>query len=269
MADAQRGGAGRIAGTSIGDRRASLPRTGSSTALMASHRRRQDGSDRIPGPVGGHQDRHLLMDRPRFIALPPRLRLSSADRQGLALFRPLPDPRALVAEQHEGFFRLDDAGQGRIGGFGVKKAMAPPESGADRHATAFGRGDNRIALAQRPAELEPALLLPQPGQRVPVSALKLLPHFLQRNRRTPFAAPQPTDAPSPQCGTGAHRPGSPRLPPLPPRAAFAPPHLLKVKALSAVRSSTSQATPESPGSIKTSIRTRLIYRAIPSYAVAL
>src|SRR5271167_867418 len=43
--------------------------------------------------------------------------------------------------------------------------MAPPESGADRHATAFGRGDNRIALAQRQAELEPALLLPQPGQR--------------------------------------------------------------------------------------------------------
>ncbi len=97
--------------------------------------------------------------------------------KGLALFRPLPDPRALVAEQNEGFVGLDDAGQGRIGRFGGKKAMATPESGADRHATAFGRGDNRIALAQRPAELEPALLLPQPGQRgagQPVEALAAL-----------------------------------------------------------------------------------------------
>src|SRR4029450_12750822 len=35
----------------------------------------------------------------------------------------------------------------------------------DRHATPLGRGDHRLALAQRPAEVEPALLLPQPGQR--------------------------------------------------------------------------------------------------------
>ena len=39
--------------------------------------------------------------------------------------------------------------------------------------------------------------------------LRRNPHFLQRNRRTPFAAPQPTDAPSPQCG---HRRSSPGLP---------------------------------------------------------
>src|SRR3954452_6036187 len=32
-------------------------------------------------------------------------------------------------------------------------------------ARALGRGDHRLALAQRPAEVEPALLLPQPGQR--------------------------------------------------------------------------------------------------------
>src|SRR3954469_17482217 len=32
-------------------------------------------------------------------------------------------------------------------------------------ATPLGRGDYRLALAQRPAEVEPALLLPQPGQR--------------------------------------------------------------------------------------------------------
>ena len=43
--------------------------------------------------------------------------------------------------------------------------MAPAKRGADRHATPLGRGDHRLALAQRPAEVEPALLLPQPGQR--------------------------------------------------------------------------------------------------------
>ena len=43
--------------------------------------------------------------------------------------------------------------------------MAPAKRGADRHATPLGRGDHRLAFAQRPAEVEPALLLPQPGQR--------------------------------------------------------------------------------------------------------
>ena len=43
--------------------------------------------------------------------------------------------------------------------------MAPAKGGADRHATPLGRGDHRLALAQRLAEVEPALLLPQPGQR--------------------------------------------------------------------------------------------------------
>jgi len=43
--------------------------------------------------------------------------------------------------------------------------VAPAKGGADRHATPLGRGDHRLAFAQRPAEVEPALLLPQPGQR--------------------------------------------------------------------------------------------------------
>src|SRR5271167_4349498 len=70
-----------------------------------------------------------------------------------------------------------------------------------------------------------------PASGAPVSALKLLPHFLQRNRRTPFAAPQPTAAPSPQCG---HRRSSPRLPSIAAvTAARRSPrqHLLKLKAL--------------------------------------
>ena len=168
MADAQRGGAGRIAGTSIGDQQGVLAEDRFQHCLDGiGTDGGQDASDGIPGPVGGHQDRHLLMGQAALHRLAATLAGFAIRRigKGLALFRPLPDPRALVAEQHEGFVGLDDAGQGRIGRFGGKKAMAPPESGADRHATAFGRGDNRIALTQRPAELEPALLLPQPGQR--------------------------------------------------------------------------------------------------------
>ena len=43
--------------------------------------------------------------------------------------------------------------------------MAPAEGRADRHAAALGGGGHRVALAQRPAEVEPAFLLAQPGQR--------------------------------------------------------------------------------------------------------
>jgi hypothetical protein len=42
---------------------------------------------------------------------------------------------------------------------------------------------------------------------VPVSALKLLPHPLHRNRRSPSAWPQPTDAPWPQRGQRRSSPG--------------------------------------------------------------
>src|SRR4051812_29328584 len=98
----------------------------------------------------------------------------------LALFGAFPGAGALIAEQHEGFIGLDDAGQDRTGRRGGEKAVAPAKGGAERHATPLGRGDHRLALAQRPAEVEPALLLPQPGQwragqRVEASAASLAP----------------------------------------------------------------------------------------------
>src|SRR5208282_4503100 len=129
--------------------------------------------------------------------------------KGLALFRPLPDPRALEAEQHEGFVGLDDAGQVGSAGLAVRKRWrqrkavltATPQRSAE--ATTVSP-----SLSDRPNSSQRSFFR-NPASGVPVSALKLLPHFLQRNRRTPFAAPQPTDPPSPQCG---HRRSSPRLP---------------------------------------------------------
>ena len=72
MADAQRGGAGRIAGASIGDQQGVLAED------RLQHRLDgvgtdggQDGSDRIPDRERARQDRHLLMGqaaRHRFAA---------------------------------------------------------------------------------------------------------------------------------------------------------------------------------------------------------
>src|SRR5271165_6290445 len=90
MADAQRGGAGRIAGTSIGDQQGVLAED------RLQHRLDgigtdggQDGSDGIPGPVGGHQDRHLLMRQAALHRLAATLAGFAILRigTGLALFR--------------------------------------------------------------------------------------------------------------------------------------------------------------------------------------
>src|SRR3954454_5596663 len=128
---------------------------------------RQDGADDRAASVGRHQDRHLLMRQAplRGLAAAPAGLAIRRFGSGLALFRALPGPGALIAEQHEGFIGLDNAGQDRAGRRGSEKAVAPAKGGAERHATALGRGDHRLAFAQRPAEVEPALLLPQPGQR--------------------------------------------------------------------------------------------------------
>src|SRR3954470_19166673 len=104
---------------------------------------------------------------------------------GQALFRAFPGPGALIAEQHEGFAALPFGSSAstmpvRIGlaagavrkRWRQRKAVLTPCGGSASlacartgHATPLGRGDHRLALAQRPAEVEPALLLPQPGQR--------------------------------------------------------------------------------------------------------
>src|SRR3954454_649779 len=128
---------------------------------------RQEGADDRAASVGRHQDRHLLVRQAplRGLAAAPAGLAIRRLGSGPALFRALPGPGALIAEQHEGFIGLDDAGQDRAGRRGSEKAVAPAKGGAERHATALGRGDHRLAFAQRPAEVEPALLLPQPGQR--------------------------------------------------------------------------------------------------------
>src|SRR3954471_8692044 len=142
-------------------RRASLLRTGSSTALMASAL--SPGRTALTtAPLRSAATRigTCSCDRPRFVALPPRPRAARSG-SGPTLFRAFPGPGGLIAEQHEVFVGLDNAGQDRTGHRGGEKAVAPAKGGADRH-TARPR---RLAFAQRPAEVEPALLLPQPGQR--------------------------------------------------------------------------------------------------------
>src|SRR5512134_1853234 len=74
------------------------------------------------------------LDRPRLVALPPRLR----DLLRLLGIGPprsfiFPGPRSLAAFQDVGFVGLDDSAQrGRIGLDRPQKAMPPPEGGADR-----------------------------------------------------------------------------------------------------------------------------------------
>ena len=137
-------------------------------------------------------------------AAPAGLAIRRCD-SGQALFRAFPGPGALITEQHEGFIGLDDAGQDRTSHRGGEKTVAPAKRGADRHATPLGRGDHRFAFAQRLAEVEPALLLPQPGQRragqrveAPAASLAAEP---------PQSVGLAAAAPWPQCGQRRSSPG--------------------------------------------------------------
>src|SRR3954454_20859207 len=174
-------------------------------SVSAVHR--QDGADDRAASVGRHQDRHLLMRQAplRGLAAAPAGRAIRRFGSGQALFRAFPDPGPLIAEQHEGFIGLDDAGQDRTGRRGGEKAVAPAKGGADRHATPLGRGVSP-SLSDRPKSSQPSFFRNR-ANGVPVSALKLLPHPLHRNRRSPSAWPQPTDAPWPQCGQRRSSPG--------------------------------------------------------------
>src|SRR5215217_6590024 len=110
--------------------RASLLRTGSSTALMASAL--STGRTALTtAPLRSAATRigTCSCDRPRFVALPPRPRAARSG-SGQALLRAFPGPGALIAEQHEGFIGLDDAGQDRAGRRGGEKAVAPAKGGA-------------------------------------------------------------------------------------------------------------------------------------------
>ena len=116
---------------------------------------REHGAHRGAGAVGGDQDRHLLARQPALGGL-------------AAAFtrRPIELPVTLAAVQQIGFIGLDDAAQ--RGGSGVdrlEEAMAPAERRGQRDLTLRGRVPDRVADAERPGEIKPALLEPQPGQR--------------------------------------------------------------------------------------------------------
>src|SRR4051794_36016795 len=163
----------------------------------------QDGAD--DGAAGRHQDRHLLVRQAplRGLAAAPAGLAIRRFVSGQALFRAFPGPGALIAEQHEGFIGLDDAGQDRAGRRGGEKAVAPAKGGA--HATPLGRGVSP-SLSDRPKSSQHSFFRNR-ANGLPVSALKLLPHPLHRNRRSPSAWPQPTAAPWPQCGQRRSSPG--------------------------------------------------------------
>src|SRR5512132_236419 len=73
------------------------------------------------------------LDRPRLVALPPRLRGLRSGSSGIGLPRSgiFPGPRSLAAFQDIGLVGLDDSAQrGRIGHDRPQKAMPPAEGGA-------------------------------------------------------------------------------------------------------------------------------------------
>src|SRR3954467_10111719 len=97
-------------------------------------------------------------DRPRFFALPPRLRALRSGRSAAGL-------PSLARFQTRSPFRLSRTKVSSastmprsfpVAGFNrFKEAMAPAEGGAHRHAAAFGRYLHRIALGQAGAKGQP------------------------------------------------------------------------------------------------------------------
>ena len=101
MADAQRGGAGRITGAAVGDQQSVLIKDWLQNRLQMSGRHhRQHGADGDAGAVGGHQDRNLLIRQSPFGRL-------SAALAGLAIEIPF----AFTTAQDKRLVGLDDAAQ--------------------------------------------------------------------------------------------------------------------------------------------------------------
>src|SRR3954470_7571087 len=176
----------------------------------------QDGADDCAASVGRHQDRHLLVRQAplRGLAAAPAGLAIRRLGSGPALFRALPGPGALIAEQHEGFAALP---------FGSSASTMPVRIGLAAGAVRKRWRQRKAVLSATPHRSAEATTVspslsdrPKSSQHsffrnrangVPVSALKLLPHPLHRNRRSPSAWPQPTDAPWPQCGQRRSSPG--------------------------------------------------------------
>src|SRR3982750_4428017 len=136
--------------------RMSGPTAGSSTAWMAlAETVGSTAVSVVPVRSAATRTGTCSRDSPRLAALPPRL------RGGRSSWR---SPLRLV--QQVGLVGLDDAAQGGGGGLDrLEEAVAPAERRGQRDVTLRGGTSDRVADAERPGELEPALLEPQPGQR--------------------------------------------------------------------------------------------------------
>src|SRR4051812_44058669 len=136
--------------------RTSGPTAGSSTAWMAlAETVGSTAVSVVPVAVGGDQDRHLLARQSPLGGL-----AAAFARRAIEL------AVTLAAVQQVGLVGLDDAAQGGGGGLDrLEEAVAPAERRGQRDVTLRGGASDRVADAERPGELEPALLEPQPGQR--------------------------------------------------------------------------------------------------------
>jgi len=138
MADAHRGGAGRITGAAVSDQQGVLIKNWLQNRLQMSGRnRRQYGADGHAGAVGGHQDWNLLMRHPPFG------RLATAPA-GLAIEVPF----AFTTAQDKRLIGLDDTAQfDRASRHSPQEAVTPAKSRAAGHPAARRRGLHRVAIA--------------------------------------------------------------------------------------------------------------------------
>src|SRR3954462_12551899 len=148
--------------------RTSGPTAGSSTAWMAlAETAGSTAVSVVPVRAAATRTGTCPRDSPRLAALPPRLRRGPVGAFAAAVARrPVELAVALAAVQQVGLVGLDDAAQGGGGGLDrLEEAVAPAERRGQRDVTLRGGTPDRGADAERPGELEPALLEPQPGQR--------------------------------------------------------------------------------------------------------
>jgi len=183
VADTQRGGARWVAGAAIGDQQSvgveNRPKNGFNRGGADGWQHSADGGS---GSVGGHQDGNLLVREPSFGGL-------AAALAGFAIKPPL----AFAARQHKGLVGLDDAAQfDHAAAHRLQKSMPPAKGRAAGDAAAFGRGNHRLALAQRSANSVQRSLCRSRASGVPVKQLKVLLQPRQKYRRNPLAWPRMT-----------------------------------------------------------------------------
>ena len=114
--------------------------------------RRKNLADGCAAAIGGDQDRHLFMRQTALAGLSStlaRLAIQSA--------------RSLVALKHIGLVNFDNALEFRpILSRRLQETVPPAEGRIDAKPASTGRFTNRLALGQRHAECQPALLAVKP-----------------------------------------------------------------------------------------------------------